>query len=46
VFLLAGQEADVSMAVVATLVIIDWPPRFGCPGFREFRLVGAVRVSP
>jgi hypothetical protein len=35
VFLLAGQEADDDMTVEARLVVIDWPPGFGCPRFRE-----------
>jgi hypothetical protein len=41
VFLPAGQEAADDMTVEARLVIIDWPPGFGLPGFREYRLLDA-----
>jgi hypothetical protein len=44
VFLLAGEEAADEMTVEATLVIIDQPPGLGFPGFREYRLVDAVRL--
>jgi hypothetical protein len=46
VYLLAGEEAAGEMTVEATLRVIDHPPGFGFAGFREYRLLEAVRVSP
>jgi hypothetical protein len=44
VYMRPGQEPADEMTVEARLWVIDFPPGFGLPGFREYRLVDAVRL--